>query len=67
MFPTLVQLSSRENSLLPNHLQGVWNDNLACRRGWTCDMHLDVNTQLNYWLTESIYRSTLLLQEILNI
>lgn len=41
--------SSRENSPLPAHLQGVWNDNVACNIGWTCDMHLDINTQMNYW------------------
>ncbi len=45
--------SSRENSVLPSHLQGIWNDNIACQIGWTCDMHLDVNTQMNYWLTET--------------
>ncbi|MFI3214210.1 MAG: glycoside hydrolase family 95 protein [Eubacteriales bacterium] len=44
--------SSRENSPLPTHLQGVWNDNVACRIGWTCDMHLDINTQMNYWPAE---------------
>lgn len=45
----LLLSSSRENSPLPTHLQGVWNDNVACRIGWTCDMHLDINTQMNYW------------------
>jgi alpha-L-fucosidase 2 len=44
--------SSRENSPLPTHLQGVWNDSVACRIGWTCDMHLDINTQMNYWPAE---------------
>ena len=47
------------------HLQGIWNDNVACRIGWTCDMHLDINTQMNYWpaefsgmgfVTEPLYR-----------
>lgn len=47
----LLQCSSREDSPLPAHLQGVWNDNVACRIGWTCDMHLDINTQMNYWLS----------------
>jgi alpha-L-fucosidase 2 len=42
--------SSRENSPLPANLQGVWNDNLACNMGWTCDYHLDINTEQNYWL-----------------
>ena len=41
--------SVRENSILPPHLQGIWNDEVACRIGWTCDMHLDINTQMNYW------------------
>ncbi|MFT3984667.1 MAG: glycoside hydrolase N-terminal domain-containing protein [Lachnospiraceae bacterium] len=48
----LLLSSSRERSPLPAHLQGVWNDNVACRIGWTCDMHLDINTQMNYWLSE---------------
>ncbi len=43
--------SSRENSPLPAHLQGIWNDNLACNMPWTCDYHLDINTEQNYWLS----------------
>lgn len=43
--------SSRENSPLPSNLQGVWNDNLACNMPWTCDYHLDINIQQNYWST----------------
>lgn len=45
--------SSRPDSPLPAHLLGVWNDNVACRIGWTCDYHLDINTQMNYWIAES--------------
>lgn len=45
----LLFCSSRKDSKLPAHLQGIWNDNVACRIGWTCDMHLDINTQMNYW------------------
>lgn len=44
--------SSRHDSPLPAHLTGVWNDNVACRIGWTCDYHLDINTQMNYWIAE---------------
>ena len=44
--------SSRPDSGLPAHLLGVWNDNVACRIGWTCDYHLDINTQMNYWISE---------------
>lgn len=45
--------AARADAPLPMSLQGVWNDNVACRIGWTCDMHLDINTQMNYWLCES--------------
>ncbi|MDC7289513.1 glycoside hydrolase family 95 protein [Blautia schinkii] len=45
----LLLSSSREDSVLPAHLQGIWNDDVACRIGWSCDMHLDINTQMNYW------------------
>ncbi len=48
----LLLSSSRNDSRLPAHLQGIWNDNVACRIGWTCDMHLDINTQMNYWPAE---------------
>ena len=41
--------ASRENSPLPANLQGIWNDNLACNMEWSCDYHLDINTQQNYW------------------
>lgn len=47
----LLIASSREDSL-PAHLQGVWNDNKAARMCWTCDYHLDINTQQNYWHAE---------------
>lgn len=49
----LLLSSSREDSLLPTSLQGIWNDNVACQIGWSCDMHLDINTQMNYWISES--------------
>jgi alpha-L-fucosidase 2 len=48
----LVIAGSREDSPLPMHLQGIWNDHLAAGMGWTCDFHLDINTQQNYWPTE---------------
>ncbi len=49
----LLIAGSRENSPLPLNLQGIWNDNLACNMGWTCDFHNDINTQQNYWPAES--------------
>lgn len=44
--------SSRADSVLPAALQGVWNDDRACRMEWTDDMHLDINTQMNYYPAE---------------
>ena len=41
--------SSRPNSPLCSNLQGIWNDNLACQMAWTCDYHLDININQNYW------------------
>ncbi|MCM1109590.1 MAG: glycoside hydrolase family 95 protein [Clostridium sp.] len=41
--------SSRPNSPLCSNLQGIWNDDLACHMGWTCDYHLDININQNYW------------------
>ncbi len=43
---------SREDSPLPMHLQGLWNDSLAATMQWTCDFHLDINMQQNYWPAE---------------
>ncbi|KAJ6437470.1 glycoside hydrolase family 95 protein [Purpureocillium lavendulum] len=42
---------TREDSPLPLHLQGLWNDGEAARMGWSCDYHLDINTQMNYFPT----------------
>lgn len=41
--------SSRPASPLCSNLQGIWNDNLACQMAWTCDYHLDININQNYW------------------
>lgn len=41
--------SSRPGSPLCSNLQGIWNDNLACQMSWTCDYHLDININQNYW------------------
>lgn len=42
--------SSRPSSMpLCANLQGIWNDNGACNMPWTCDYHLDINIQQNYW------------------
>lgn len=44
---------SRGNSPLPMNLQGIWNDGEANRMAWSCDYHLDVNTEMNYYPTEA--------------
>ncbi|NBD24265.1 glycoside hydrolase family 95 protein [Paenibacillus glycinis] len=44
---------SRADSVLPMHLQGIWNDGEANRMAWSCDYHLDVNTEMNYYPTEA--------------
>lgn len=49
----LIFNSTRPDSQLPAALQGVWNDDRACRMEWTDDMHLDINTQMNYYPAEN--------------
>lgn len=49
----LIFNSSRPDSQLPAALQGIWNDDRACRMEWTDDMHLDINTQMNYYPAET--------------
>lgn len=44
---------SRPNSPLPTNLQGIWNDNRASSMGWTCDFHLDLDTEMQYWHAET--------------
>lgn len=48
----LVIASSRHDSPVPSNLQGIWSDGLASGMPWTCDFHLDINTQMNYWPAE---------------
>jgi alpha-L-fucosidase 2 len=43
---------TRADSPLPLHLQGLWNDGEANAMNWSCDYHLDINTQMNYFPTE---------------
>ena len=46
----LMIASSRPGSL-PANLQGVWNNSTT--PPWSGDYHLDINLQMNYWLTGS--------------
>jgi len=49
----LMIAGSREDSPLPMNLQGIWNDGEANRMEWSCDYHLDINTQMNYYPAET--------------
>lgn len=47
--------SSRKTDMpLCANLQGIWNDNRACNMSWTCDYHLDINIQQNYWASNRV-------------
>ena len=48
----LMIAGSRADSPLPLHLQGIWNDGEANRMAWSCDYHLDINTEMNYFPAE---------------
>ncbi|NCO34040.1 MAG: hypothetical protein AUJ92_10825 [Armatimonadetes bacterium CG2_30_59_28] len=45
----LLQASSL-NASVPANLQGKWNE--ECKPPWDCDLHCDVNIQMNYWPAE---------------
>lgn len=42
--------SSREDSPLPTHMGGIWNDNIYNNIDCTQDMHIDMNLEMQYWL-----------------
>ncbi|OAP63168.1 hypothetical protein AYL99_02395 [Fonsecaea erecta] len=48
----LLLAGTRSDSPLPLHLQGLWNDREANAMNWSCDYHLDINTQMNYFPVE---------------
>lgn len=45
----LLIASSREDSPLPTHMGGIWNDNIYNNTDCTQDMHIDMNLQMQYW------------------
>ena len=45
----LLIASSRENSPLPTHMGGIWNDDFYTKMDCGQDMHLDMNLQMQYW------------------
>ena len=36
----------------PQNLQGKWNEEII--PPWSCDYHLDINLQMNYWFTDAL-------------
>lgn len=48
-----LMISSSRGMSLPNNLQGIWNaDNTP---PWECDIHSNINIQMNYWPAESTH------------
>lgn len=45
-----LMLASSALADLPANLQGKWNEDL--QPPWDCDLHHDVNLQMNYWFAE---------------
>ena len=50
-------ISSSRGVDLPNNLQGIWNN--SNKPGWQCDMHANINVQMNYWPAENTNLSEL--------
>lgn len=46
-----LMISSSRGMDLPNNLQGIWNNSNT--PPWECDIHTNINIQMNYWLAES--------------
>jgi alpha-L-fucosidase 2 len=50
-FGRYLLLSSSRGMDLPNNLQGIWNN--VNNPPWECDIHSNINIQMNYWLAEN--------------
>lgn len=46
-----LMIASSRGMNLPNNLQGIWNDSNT--PPWECDIHTNINIQMNYWPAES--------------
>ncbi len=42
---------SSYNCVLPANLQGIWAEGYS--NIWSCDYHININIQMNYWLAET--------------
>lgn len=50
-FGRYLLISSSRKSDLPSNLQGIWADGL--NPPWSADYHININIQMNYWLSET--------------
>jgi len=46
-----LMISSSRGVNLPSNLQGIWNNSNAPE--WECDIHSNINVEMNYWPTEN--------------
>ncbi|MCI8387425.1 MAG: glycoside hydrolase family 95 protein [Clostridiales bacterium] len=49
-FGRYLMISSSYNCVLPANLQGIWSGDYSTI--WSADYHININIQMNYWLTE---------------
>lgn len=45
-----LMISSSRGMELPSNLQGIWNN--TNQPAWNCDLHSNINVQMNYWPAE---------------
>ena len=45
-----LEISSSRGVDLPSNLQGIWCNN--AKPAWNCDIHANINVQMNYWPAE---------------
>lgn len=46
-----LMIASSRGVSLPSNLQGIWND--SNNPAWQCDIHTNINVQMNYWPVEN--------------
>lgn len=56
-FGRYLLIASSRGVDLPNNLQGIWNN--SNNPPWDCDMHANINVQMNYWAAEKTNLSEL--------
>jgi len=50
-FGRYLMISSSRGMALPSNLQGLWNN--SNNPPWECDIHSNINVQMNYWPAET--------------